>query len=224
MTRAWGGDPAGPASRFRRRRILLAIGMAAPVLAFVAVLVATAAYPGFNQSRQYLSELGGAHAAYPGIFNGGVMISGIGAAVAGIGFGLALLALGGSRLPAILTALCFALAGVGLVLSSVYIWPDPRHQAINLGLGIQLAPLFLLWGLARVQGVRRLRWFLFVVFVLMAVLTVITKHLVFKGMVNDANVGWWERAFAVVLVGWTGVAAWILERKLFALARSEASG
>ena len=56
----------------------------------------------------------------------------------------------------------------------------------------------------------------------MAVLTVLTKHLIFKGLVNDANVGWWERAFAIVLVGWTGIAAYALERRLLAQARSAA--
>ena len=50
-------------------------------------------------------------------------------------------------------------------------------------------------------------------------LTVLTKHLIFQGLVNDDNVGWWERAFAIVLVGWTGVAAYALERRLLALAQ-----
>ena len=114
------------------------------------------------------------------------------------------------------------LAAAGLVISSLYVWPDPRHLAINLGLGIQLAPLFLIWGLYRAEGVERLRWFLAVVFVAMAVLTVLTKHLVLPGTVNPQNVGWWERAFAIVLVGWVGVAAFLLERRLIALALESA--
>ena len=52
----------------------------------------------------------------------------------------------------------------------------------------------------------------------MAILTVMTKHLVLPGTVNDANVGWWERIYAIVLVCWVGVAAWVLERKLRQLA------
>jgi hypothetical protein len=115
------------------------------------------------------------------------------------------------------------LAAVGLVVSSLYHWPDPRHLAINLGLGIQLAPLSLLWGLRKAQGVDRLRGFLIVAFALMAVLTVFTKHLVLPGTVNEHNVGWWERAFAMVLVGWVGVAAFLLEKRLIALA-SESAG
>ena len=196
--------------------------MGAPIFAFCAVALAVAAYPGFDHARQYLSELGGVHAAHPAIFNVGVIVSGMGAALGGVGFGLAMMALGGGRLPALVTALCFVLAGIGMFIASLFPWPDPRHLAINLGLGIQLAPLAMLWGFRTTSDLGGLRRFLGLVFVAMAVLTVLTKHLVFKGLVNDFNVGWWERAFAFVLVGWTGVAAYLLERRLIVLSREEA--
>jgi hypothetical membrane protein len=212
----------GPERAFRRRRILLVIGMASPVLAILSVLTAVAAYPGFNHATQFLSELGGATARTPVIFNGGVMISGIAAAIAGIGFGLASLTLGGSRIASVLVTLCFVLAGIGLVISGLYVWPDPRHLWVNLGLGIILAPLFLIWCLAGVTGLRRLKLFLVAVCFVMAALALITNHMVLPGTVNPANVGLWERLFAVVLVGWTGIAAYCLERALFRLASSEA--
>ncbi len=211
-------------SRFRKRRVLLQVGVAAPVFAFASVGLAAVTYPGFNNARQYLSELGSVGAPHPVIFNAGVVVSGLGAIAGGLGFSLALVTLGGSRLASAFITLCFALAGIGMVIASYYPWPDPRHLAINLGLGIQLAPLFLLWGLRRIEGMGRLRWFLVGVFIAMAILTVLTKHLVFKGLVNDANVGWWERAFAVVLVGWTGIAAYALERQLVAKAGNLTSG
>ena len=207
---------------FRRRRLLLRIGIGAPVLALITTLIAVALFPGFNHATQFLSELGAGGARHPQVFNAGVAFSGIGAGIAGIGFALAILALGGPRIPAALTALAFVLAAIGLVVSSLYHWPDPRHLAIHLGLGIQLGPLFLLWGLARADGVDRLRWFLAGVFLLMAALTVITKHMVFPGTVNPQNVGWWERAFAIVLVGWVGVAAFLLEKRLIELAMESA--
>lgn len=197
--------------------------MAAPVLALVTTLLAVALFPNFDHATQFLSELGAGGARHPQVFNAGVAFAGIGAGIAGIGFGFAVEALGGSRIAAVLTALFFVLAAVGLVISSLYHWPDPRHLAINLGLGIQLAPLSLLWGLRKAQGVDRLRGFLIVAFALMAVLTVFTKHLVLPGTVNEHNVGWWERAFAMVLVGWVGVAAFLLEKRLIALA-SESAG
>lgn len=203
---------------YRRRRFLLRIGIAAPILAYASVGLAALTWPGFDHATQYISELGGKEAPHPAIFNLGVLVSGTGAGLAGIGFALSILALGGARISAAVIALCFGLAAVGLVLSSLYPWPDPRHLAINLGLGIQVAPLAMVWALRRIKGMGRLRVFLLAVFLLMAVLTVLTKHLIFKGLVNDANVGWWERAFAIVLVGWTGVAAYALERRLLSLA------
>lgn len=195
-------------------RGLLAVGIAAPVVALATVLVAAVVYPGFDHARQYLSELGGATATHPAIFNVGILIAGIMTAVAGLGFGLAVVGLTRSVVSAVLVGLLFVMAGVGLFLSSLYPWPDPRHMAINLGLGIQLAPVFLLLSLRGTSGIRRLRVVLIGVFLAMAVLTVVTKHLVFPGTVNDLNVGYWERAFAIVLVGWVGVAALLLRRRM----------
>jgi hypothetical membrane protein len=193
---------------------LLGFGVAAPVVAAATVATAMAAYPGFDNSRQYLSELGGVSARLPMVFNAGVFAAGLMAAAAGAGFGLAMAALAGARILGGLTALAFWLAGAGLAISAIYPWPDPRHLAINLGLGIQIAPVLMLWGLRRRADLARLRAFLAAVFLAMAVLTVLTKHLMFPGLVNDANVGWWERAYAIVLVGWVAVAAVTLRRQL----------
>lgn len=203
---------------YRRRRWLLWAGMAAPVLALITAVTAALCFPSFNHATQYISELGGPAAPAPQIFNIGVILAGIAAGFAGAGFGLTLLGLGGGRIAAAVVAIAFLLGAVGLVISGIYTWPDPRHRAINLGLGIQLAPIFLLWGLAKVEGLTRLKAFLAVVLVLMVFLTVMTRHLVFPGTVNDGNVGWWERAFAIALVGWVGVAAFALERRLIAVA------
>ena len=173
------------------------------------------AYPDFDNARQYLSELGGANAAMPLIFNGGVLLAGVMAGAAGVGLGLALMAITGHRIAGVLTAVCFVLAGIGLAASCLIPWPDPMHaKVLNLALGIQIAPLLLLWGLSARRDMPRLKLFLMAVFVIMAVLTVVTHHMVFPGTVNDANVGWWERGYALVLVGWTGIAAWLLGQRL----------
>lgn len=194
-------------------RGLLMVGVAAPVVALLSVLIATATYGGFDHARQYLSELGGETAPYPLIFNAGVMIAGVMTGLAGFGFALAVVILTRSPVSAIVVGLLFVLAGTGLVISSLYAWPDPRHLAINLGLGIQLAPVALLIALRAQSRLLRLRRFLLTAFLLMGFLTVMTKHLIFPGTVNDFNVGYWERAFAIVLVGWVGVAAYLLRRQ-----------
>lgn len=211
-------------TRFRRRRWLLWAGIGAPIMAAVTAGIAALCFPSFNHATQYISELGGPASPVPQVFNTGVILAGIAAGLAGLGFGLTLAALGGGRIAATIVSLAFLLGAVGLVVSGIYTWPDPRHRMINLGLGIQLAPMFLLWGLWKVEGVTRLKWFLAIVLVVMVFLTVMTRHLVFPGTVNDDNVGWWERAFAIALVGWVGVAAFLLERRLIAAATSDGEG
>ncbi len=212
-------------TRYRRRRWLLWAGIGAPLLAAASFVAATLTYPDFDHATQYISVLGSTAAPYPGIFNTGVLLSGIAAGLAGAGFGLALTALGGARIAAAATFLAFTLGAAGLILSTVWLYPDPMHAIINLGLGIQLAPAFILWGLAGVGGFRRLRIFLAIVFVAMLILTAITNYNfipLFPGVVNAENVGLWERIYAFVLVGWVGVTALVLERRLILVALGEA--
>ncbi|HZZ30921.1 MAG TPA: DUF998 domain-containing protein, partial [Phenylobacterium sp.] len=111
---------AGPSARFRRRRLMLACGVAAPLLALASTLAAMAAYPHFNPARQYLSELGGASASLPLIFNAGVFVAGVMAALAGGGFGLAIVALTRARAIGALTVTVFTLAGYGLTQAAIY--------------------------------------------------------------------------------------------------------
>lgn len=208
-----------PGQRWRRRRILLAVGVVAPIFAFLAVILAVLAYPGHNHATQYLSDLGSATARYPWLFNGGVFISAFGAAAAGVGFGLALVALGGHRIAAGGVMVCFVLAGFGMAVSALIPWPNPWHLLINLGLGIILAPLFMIWGLWNTPGIGRLKLFLAAISLANLLMALITNHRIWYGLVNPANVGLWERAFAILLVGWTGIAAYALERRLYRLAQ-----
>jgi glucan biosynthesis protein C len=210
----------GPTSGARLAvRLLLAFGVAAPALAIAATLVAMVAYPDLDPARQYLSELGGRNATAPLIFNAGVFVAGVMAALAGAGFGLGVVTLTGARAVAGAIAALFIVSGYGLTQAALFPWPDPRHLAVNLALGIQLAPLLLAWGLRSRLDLRGLQAFLMLAFAVMAVLTVLTKHMVLPRVVDDTNVGWWERGYAVVLVSWVGVAALLLDRCL----RREAS-
>ena len=76
--------------RARHKRYLLWAGVAAPVICFTTALLAPLAFPHFNWSTQYLSELGDPAAPHPWIFNGGVILGAIAGMAAGVGFFLAL--------------------------------------------------------------------------------------------------------------------------------------
>ncbi|MDO1558392.1 DUF998 domain-containing protein [Brevundimonas sp. 2R-24] len=198
--------------RAQVERICLGAGVLAPVFGVAMLLAASALYPGFDHATQYLSELGGPTAANPHVFNIGLTVLGLTGIAAGAGFHLALTRRGLGTLSALLTAALMVVGSIALIIGAVFPWPDPRHLWINMGLGIQIAPLALIWALRRDAPSKPLRLFLVIAWVAMLALTVITKHLVFQGLVNDANVGLWERSYAFVLVAWIGVAAWWLLR------------
>jgi len=206
----------------RLRSLLLRAGASSPLIAIGCILLAWAAYPGFNNATQYLSELGGARAPHPILFNLSLLAVAVGGAAAGAGFAMAVPALGGGRIAGGVVGACFLAAAVGLTCGIVFVYPNPWHNLIQLGLGIQIAPVALLWALWRAEGMALLRRFLIAAVVVMLILTVLTKHLVWPALVNSDNVGWWERGYAIVLVGWGGVAAVLIERRLLALA--EATG
>lgn len=194
----------------RYQQVLLRFGLIAPLMAIVTILLASVAYPDFNNARQYLSELGGAEAPLPVIFNVGIFLSGLAAMAAGLGLGLTLGRFGKPATGWLVVA-CFVAGGIGLAGAALFPWPDRRHMIVSLGLGIQIVPLLLITALWQSPHYRRLRVFLVLVLIAMAILTVFTKHLVFPGTVNATNVGWWERVFAFVLVSWVFVVAWCLD-------------
>lgn len=205
----------------RWRSLLLRAGAASPLIAIGCILIAWATYPGFNSATQYLSELGGGRAPYPIIFDLALVAVALGGAAAGVGFALAVPALGGRAIAGWIVCACFLATAIGLICGALIPYPNPWHNLIQLGLGIQVAPLALLWALWRVEGLMGLRRFLVAALLVMLALTILTKHLVWPDLVNGDNVGWWERAYALVLVGWGGVAAVLIERRLIAIAAAE---
>lgn len=195
---------------------MLAVAVVGPLLGFLVLLAAMLAYPGFNQATQYLSELGGETAKHPGIFNFAVGLTGVGAFIAGGGFYFALLGVGGRRAPAVIAAALLGLGGIGLLIGAIFVYPDPRHLAIQLGFFIPFCPIALIWSLWGVPGFTGLRRFLALLILAMIVLIVVpTRYLTpFPGLVNSANVGWWERTQVAVLVGWVAIVALVLDRRL----------
>ena len=124
---------------------LLRAGAASPLIAIGCLLLATALYPGFDSATRYISELGvGAAAAPTSLFNLSLIAVALGGAAAGAGFALAVPALGGGRIAAWIVAACFFAAAIGLICGLVFVYPNPWHNLIQLGLGIQLAPIALL--------------------------------------------------------------------------------
>ncbi len=196
----------------RSPRHLLSFGIAVPILYLLALVLGSAFYPGYSHVTRYASELGAAEAPHPWIFNSGIVAAGVAALIAGPGLVLALHRLGSDRLPAVLAGLAVSLWGVAMVLGGSFPMPDPRHGGFGLSLGLQVAPLFLLWGLRRAPDSGRLRTFLVVVFLAMTALFAVMMGV--GGLVTRANVGLWQRGNALASIPWIGIAAYALRRRL----------
>jgi hypothetical membrane protein len=196
----------------RLERILLLAGVAVPILYFGNLIVSPLFYPGYSHVTQYASELGGPDAPRPSIFNAGVVLTGIATIAAGAGFFLALRRLTGKSLLAALVGLVVLLTGISFVMGGLFPMPDPRHGGFGLGLGVHLAPLLLALALWKRRNLRALNVYLLVTMVLMIAFFAIMMGV--GSLVTRANVGIFQRVYALCNFPWIGIAAYALDREL----------
>lgn len=197
---------------FRANRFLLWCAVCVPLLYFGTLLVSSLFFPGYSHVTQYASELGSAAAPYPWIFNSGIILTGVAGLAAGVGFVRTTAALGGHRVLGILAGLFVGLFSVSIILAALFPMPDPRHAAFGLGIAIQAAPFLLAAAIWRVPSLRSLRTALVVVGAVMLVLFAIMMGV--GAMVTRANVGLFQRAYALTTFPWIGVAGVVLLRQL----------
>ena len=196
----------------RPETLLVRLMIVVPVMYFGVMLVAASTWPGYSHVTRYVSELGGPEAPKPAIFNIGIMIMGVVCAVSAAGVLGATRRLGGRRVPGALAALFVALFGVAMVMGGMFPMPDPRHGGFGLGFAMLFAPLFLGLTFAGRPGFGGLVTFLFVSFALMA--ATMTVMMGVGQLVTRANVGLWQRANALAMFPWIGIAGVLLARHL----------
>jgi hypothetical membrane protein len=186
----------------------LRLGILVPILYFGNVFGSALLYPGYSHGRQYASELGAAGARYPQLFNTLVILTGVVLLVSLIGFRGALRRLSANA--ALSWAFLASLAGfgVGALMGGLFPMPDPRHNGFGLGFALHAAPLLLAAALWRVPGTRKLRLFLLVSFAAGVLMLAILMGA--GQLVTRANIGAFQRLYALANIPWIGVAAWVL--------------
>jgi hypothetical membrane protein len=188
-------------------RLLLRLAFLAPLLYFAAIAAGSLFYPGYSQVTQYASELGSSQAPYPQIFNWGIIGAGVLGMLGAVGFFLAL-ARGGRWLGSLLAALSVAAWGFSMIMGGLFPMPDERHGGFGVGLAVQAAPLFFVWALWSARGRGALKAFLVLDFLAMTAGFVIMMGV--GGLVTHANVGLWQRAYALAMMPWMSIVAWSL--------------
>ena len=196
----------------RRAAAWVRLTIAVPVLYFGVMLAAAATWPGYSHVTRYVSELGGPEAPQPRIFNYGIIFMGVVCTISSIGVLAATRLLGGRAVMGALAALAIALFGVAMVLGGLFPMPDPRHGGFGLGFAMILAPLFLALAFAGRPGFGGLVTVLLVSFVL--VMITMTVMMGVGQLVTRANVGLWQRANALAMFPWLGIAGAMLASRL----------
>lgn len=187
------------------------LAVAVPVLYFGTLLGAAATWPGYSHVTRYASELGGPEAPAPAIFNTGIVTMGATCALAAFGLWLAARRAGGRPLLAALGGLCVFLFGVAMVMGGLFPMPNPLHGAFGLGLAVVPAPLLFALALRGRSGHGALVGVLVASFVLVAATMSVMMGV--GGLVTRANVGLWQRANALAMFPWIGVAGAMLARR-----------
>lgn len=185
--------------------MLLRAGVLVPFLYFGTVILASFFYPGYSHVRQYASELGSSAARYPALFNAGILLTGAALIAAAAAFPGALRKLRANRTLSWLFVVTVAGFGIGMVMGALFPMPDPRHGGFGLGMGIHIAPALLGAALWKDPDARTLRIYLFATTI--AGIAMFAIMMGVGGFVTRANVGVFQRAYAIALIPWIGVAS-----------------
>jgi hypothetical membrane protein len=188
----------------------LRAGVLVPILYFGTLIISSLTYPGYSYTRQYASELGSSSAPYPQLFNAGIILTGLALLVSLPGFRAALRALNANMGAGWLFLIALAAFGIGTLMGGLFPMPDPRHGGFGLGFAAHLAPALLAAALWRTPVSHQLKVFLIGVFVASVVMFVVMMGV--GGLVRRANVGSFQRVYALTIFPWIGVAAYALRR------------
>lgn len=189
------------------RNILLAGGVAAPLIYLGLMAGGSLLFPGFDHQTQFVSELGGPDAPHPMIFNLGLMAAGTLTILGAVGLFLRLR--GQAVVGAALAALAVGVFGASILIGGIFPLPDPRHMAWGMGFAVQVAPLLMLWAVWRTPNLAGLKGFLFAS--LIAVNLALAVLFGVGDLVGPDNIGLWQRLYGLTMYPWIGVTAlWLM--------------
>ena len=197
----------------KREVTLLKFGMAVPLIYFGTLLILPLLlYPGYDHRTQYVSELGAPTAPHPLPFNLLVIACGVSAMLGAVGIAQTLRRLYARRVASTLTGVTLFLWGAAIVMAGIFPMPNELHGAFGLAIVLHLAPLLALVAVWRAEGLAWLKWLLVAVFLVSGVLFAIMMGI--GSMVRVADVGYWQRTYALSSFPWIGVLAWALHSRL----------
>lgn len=184
---------------------------AVPALYFGTLVLAAMLDPGYSHMAQFASELGSHSARYPMVFNAGTLMGGVAGLAAALGVHRGLRSVGTGHVLALLLALAVAANGVAFLFGGWFPLPDHRHTAGNLGLLVLLGSPLAAVALRRAPCERR-GISLFLILNTVAGFALLAVMFGAGDLVSRANIGMWQRGFALAAYPWMAVVGWALLR------------
>lgn len=188
----------------------LRAGVLVPILYFGTQIISALTYPGYSYVTQYASELGSSSARYPQLFNVGIILTALATLASLPGFRAALRSLNANTAASWLFLIALGAFGIGTLMGGLFPMPNPLHGGYGLGFAAHLAPAFLAAALWRTPVSQQLKVFLIATFVASLVMFVIMMGV--GSIVRRANVGAFQRIYALTIFPWIGIAAYALRR------------
>lgn len=187
----------------------LLCGAIAAGLYFATVVIASLTWPGYSHVTQYASELGSAAAPLPWLFNGGILLAGLFGVLGSVGL-FRYFRAQGRPLAGGIAAVALACWAIGLLFGGWFPMPNPLHNGFGVMLGVVLLPPALL---AALRGRRHARETAFLVAWMVLMYALLLVMFGVGALVATGNVGLWQRAFALTLIGGIGAACLMLRRR-----------
>ena len=194
----------------RASKTALAAGVSVPLIYLATLAVGGWLAPDYSHLTQYASELGMSGSPSADFFNGGILLTAVTTMAGSVGLYIAARRESLSKLWPVLAGVSLGLFGVGLVFGALFPMPDPRHGGFGLGMGVHLAPLFLALALRSSTERTNLKRYLIATAILMAAF--LLPMFGVGGLVTQANVGLFQRLYALMVFGWIGIASYALLR------------
>jgi len=123
-----------------RSRALLACGIAMPAIYFLMLIVSWRFNPGFDLMHQEPSELGRATAAYPSIYNSGMVATAIAGLIAALGL-MTSRNMGRGSPWGVWAGVTVLLASGGIAMAGLFPLPNPLHYGFGLTTAAVVTPL-----------------------------------------------------------------------------------
>lgn len=179
-----------------RARVLLAGGVAVPVIYFANLIVAEVRSPAVDPWSQLPSDLGVASVAWAPVFNAGLIAVGLAAVAGAAGLFFGLRRIGANILLSAMTGVAMLVAGFVMAMAGLFPLPNPLHYGFNLLPIGMLTPLFATIALGAAKDAWRERAIIFAGFV--AIISIVVASETVEGLVVRENAGMWARGLALI--------------------------